>query len=294
MNPFFRYTKSQKRGVFFLILLIIGIQLAYYFYNFNDKDGFTPDNAETIDLQEHLDSLKLIADQPKKTVIYPFNPNYITDFKGYQLGMSTDEIDRLLEYRKSGKFVNSAVEFQEVTRISDSLLESISPYFKFPDWVSTKTAKKPEKTKKPVGKQPIATTAPITKKDLNTATAAQLKSISGIGDKLAERIIKYRKRLGGFSVDEQLFEVYYLDPDVANRTLEYFTVKDPPNIEKLNINKASFKEVLAIPYIDYDLTKKIFEYRDLVAEIQDLEELKQIEGFPLDKFDRIALYLEAE
>ena len=58
--------------------------------------------------------------------------------------------------------------------------------------------------------------------------------------------------------------------------------------------KHLFKEVLSIVYIDYELTKKIFEYRDEVAELQSLEELKQIDGFPLEKFDRIALYLEAK
>ena len=47
-------------------------------------------------------------------------------------------------------------------------------------------------------------------------------------------------------------------------------------------------------YIDYNLCKKIFELRDEIAELQSLEELKNIEGFPLDKFDRIILYLVAE
>lgn len=49
--------------------------------------------------------------------------------------MSVEQIDRLLAYRKQGKFANSPKEFQQVTGISDSLLNAISPYFKFPDWV---------------------------------------------------------------------------------------------------------------------------------------------------------------
>mgnify|MGYP000099997965 CR=1 FL=1 len=61
-----------------------------------------------------------------------------------------------------------------------------------------------------------------------------------------------------------------------------------PKIKKLNINRATFKQVLSIVYIDYELTKKILNYRDEVAEIQSLEELKKIDGFPLDKFNRIA------
>lgn len=39
--------------------------------------------------------------------------------------------------------------------------------------------------------------------DINTATAAQLESVNGIGPKKAEAIIEYRKKHGNFkSVDE--------------------------------------------------------------------------------------------
>jgi hypothetical protein len=48
--------------------------------------------------------------------------------------MSVQEIDRLLEYRKGNKYVKPK-EFQAVTQVSDSLLNVIAPYFKFPDWV---------------------------------------------------------------------------------------------------------------------------------------------------------------
>ena len=82
--------------------------------------------------------------------------------------------------------------------------------------------------------------------------------------------------------------------EAADKALEYFKVLSKPTIKKININIASFKEVLSIVYIDYELTKKIFNYRDEVAEIQSLEELKKIDGFPIEKFNRITLYLVAE
>jgi DNA uptake protein ComE-like DNA-binding protein len=67
-----------------------------------------------------------------------------------------------------------------------------------------------------------------------------------------------------------------------------------PKIQKQNVNTIEFKQLLKNPYIDYDLCKKIFNYRDEVAELQNISELKNIEGFPLDKYDRIVLYLVAE
>lgn len=59
--------------------------------------------------------------------------------------MSTQEIDRLLAFRKENKYVNSAEEFQQVTKVSDSLLKIISPFFKFPDWIQKKNNFKAEK-----------------------------------------------------------------------------------------------------------------------------------------------------
>jgi DNA uptake protein ComE-like DNA-binding protein len=232
-----------------------------------------------------LDSLKIIQEEKMESRIYPFNPNYITDFKGYQLGMSVDEIDNLINFRKTGRFVNSAAEFQKVTKVSDSLLEQISPYFKFPEWVS-----KSKSTTREVQEK----AEEIIIKDLNTATENSLKEINGIGEKLAKRIIAYRKLLGGFTFDDQLYEVYYLDKDVADRVLNNFKVIEKPIIDQVNINDATFKEVLHLPYIDYDLTKKILNHRDDINEFKTIEQLKKIDSFPLDKFDRIALYLTVE
>ena len=52
--------------------------------------------------------------------------------------------------------------------------------------------------------KPAATTAVI---NLNTATAAQLESIPGIGAKTAERIIEYRQKNGAFKKVEDLMNV---------------------------------------------------------------------------------------
>ena len=46
--------------------------------------------------------------------------------------------------------------------------------------------------------------------------------------------------------------------------------------------------------MDYELCKMIFNYKDEVAEIQDISELKKIKDFPLEKYNRLVLYLHAE
>ncbi|MCK0131041.1 helix-hairpin-helix domain-containing protein [Flavobacteriaceae bacterium F08102] len=292
----FWYTKSQRNGILFLALIILISQGVIIWFKFRPSKVLDTNSKIAQAIQVKIDSLKSQKSKRETTLkIYPFNPSFLTDEKGYKLGMTPDEIDRILAHRAQGKFINSAKEFQKISQISDSLLTAIQPYFKFPTWLTNQrehTTIKPQPKTAPriaeskVEKHVIA--------DLNTASVDALISVRGIGKKLADRIVKYRKKLGGFSVNDQLYEVYYLDREVADKVLTKFSVLSKPNIVKLNINTASFKEVLNIPYIDYALTKKIFAYRDEIAEYQSLVELKNIEGFPLDNFERIALYLSVK
>lgn len=283
LKSHFMYNKRQRNGIFFLLLVIISLQLVFFFADFSSEEVNTISLSKMADFEHEMDSLRLTELDKSIEKIQPFNPNYITDFKGYQMGMSVEEIDRLLTFRAEGGFVNSANQFQEVTKVNDSLLIAISPFFKFPNWAS-----------KERNSSKILQYSKPKIKDINLATLDDLKTINGIGEILATRIISYRTKLQGFSFNNQLFEVYNLDQEVANKVLLSFQVINPPTLQKININKATFKEVLAIVYIDYELTKKIFNYKNEVAEIQSIEELKKIEGFPLDKFDRIALYLQAK
>jgi competence protein ComEA len=58
--------------------------------------------------------------------------------------------------------------------------------------------------KAPAPKPTATTAAPV---NLNTATADQLATIPGVGPKMAERIIDYRQKNGGFKKIEDLMNV---------------------------------------------------------------------------------------
>ncbi len=280
----FWYNKSQRNGILILATLITLIQVFLYFID----ELFPPPNRvenleELREIERQLDSMQRQSSDATPFQIYPFNPNFINDYKGYILGMSTEEIDRLLAFRKQGRFLRSASEFQEVTGVNDSLLNKISVHFKFPEF---------EKQILPSATENKKDT--LQKKDLNKATVQDLQLVNGIGPVFAKRIVSYRRLLGGFSFEDQLYEVYHLPEETVENLLRHFQIQKPPHIEKLNINTASFKQILSLPYIDYELTKKIMDFRSEEKIITDLSDLKKIDSFPLDKYDRIAVYLLAE
>jgi len=284
----FRFNKQERSGIFFLLLIVIVLQCGYYYVKANPSQSETVFALNTKE-QTKIDSLK--NHQPEASVkIYPFNPNYLTDYKGYTLGLSTSQLDRLFAFRKKGKFVNSANEFQAVTKVSDSLLNEISPYFKFPEWVTQ------PKTKNIFAKTYSNTPKTNAQKtDLNTATSVQLQKVNGVGKTLSDRIIKYRKTFkGGFAADIELQEVYGLTPEVILKIKEQFTVKTPREISKLNINTASVDALVTIKYIDYEIAHNILEYRKLHEGFSSLNELSKVKDFPISKIEIIKLSLHIQ
>lgn len=280
------FNRSQRNGILFLIVLITSLLGVNYFVDFSEEEMFDVNSPEITRIQNQLDSLRINEIASRKPKKYPFNPNFITDFKGYTLGMSPEEINRLKQFRNKNQWVNSVKDFQKVTKISDSLLAEISPYFKFPEWVTNpKPKKKYDKNNGFVEKtfqQKI---------DLNLATEEELKKISGIGVSLSKRIITYREKLGGFSDDSQLYNVYGLNYQVVNRALNEFTVKTPKEIIKMNLNTISASDIATVPGISFELAKKIWEYRTLRGQITNFSELEKIDGMTQRKLRGIQLYL---
>ncbi|WP_340065308.1 ComEA family DNA-binding protein [Ascidiimonas aurantiaca] len=271
------FRKRERNGIFFLLVFIFsGYFMVYITRGFREGPfvrTFTNISSDTILISETIPS--------KKNRAYQFNPNFISDEKGYELGISVEALDRFFQFREKGLFVNSPEEFQRITGITDSLLAALRPVFRFPV------------RSRPVSFQNLnyRNLAKKEKADLNTVDTTMLSSVYGVGSRLANRIVKYRTFLGGFSDDSQLTEVYGLKEEVVQRLLEKFTVRSLPEIKKININIATLRQLKGIPYLNAQSAKMILKYRSQTGEIRDIDELTKIQGFPAEKIKRIKVYL---
>ena len=281
----FVFNRSQRNGIFLLLLLIIALQVGYFFIDFSSEATVSLEQKERIAaFQKQIDSLKKQNSLKDSTKVFPFNPNYITDYKGYTLGMSVEQIDRLHAYRATDQWVNTAEEFQRVTGVSDSMLKKMAPLFTFPEWAKS-SQERTATTRK--------NSLPSEKLDINHATPEELQEINGVGVVLSQRIVNYRESIGGFNHEIQLNDVYGLSPEVVERISSRFTVVEPV-VKKQDVNSISVISLSELPYFNYELARKVVSYRDSNGKIRSFEDLADIKGFPRDKIARIKLYLSID
>jgi competence protein ComEA len=97
--------------------------------------------------------------------------------------------------------------------------------------------------------------------DINQVAEGMLAKLPAIKPALAQRIIKYRDRLGGFVNKKQYQEVYGLQGQ-ALASLEQFTYIVADFIPRqIDINNADFKTLLKHPYLSYEVVQQLVRLR---------------------------------
>jgi DNA uptake protein ComE-like DNA-binding protein len=289
-----KFSKGHYFGIAILLFLIGMLQFSFFWFNDQALDNVTNLSTEEKNwlLQQNgIDSLKEV-NQENSTKIYPFNPNFISDYKGYKLGMTLDQIDKLHNLRKQNKYVNSKAEFQKLTGVSNEWMNKYALYFKFPDWVTNKSPNKYSSNFENKYQKFEKKETKIIVQDINIANQVELEKVYMIGEKLALKIIAEREKFGSFANMEQLSFIWGISPDAIEDLNKRFEIKSLENLKKIKINELPIKELQQFPYFNYTIAKNIVTYRSMNGEIKNIEDLTNVKQFPVEKLKIIAVYLE--
>ena len=108
---------------------------------------------------------------------------------------------------------------------------------------------------------------------------------------LALRTIKYRDRIGGFADVSQLAEVYGINRDLVERLAPQLSA-DSSLIRKIPVNTASYRDLIAHPYLNDQQVRGIMNYIRLQKRVKNLDELVQNNILKSEDAERIRPYLE--
>lgn len=297
-KDFFYFSKKERRGIVFLlgmIVTIIGIWLVSpYLIEESDKDT----NQESFEeMERFLAGIKIIEQQrnasfkkkevvKRKVVLAPFEPNLADSIEFLQLGLPSFIAHNIIRYRQAGGKFATAEAFSRIYGITEEQFHTLEPYI----YISESFQKKPDtlryaKVEKrdtlAFYKYPEGTLV-----DLNRADTTELKKIPGIGIGIAQAIVAYRDRLGGFYDVAQLQELKWVTSDIQR----WFKVENCP-IHRINANKASLDRLRAHPYINYYQARVIVEFRRKKDKLKSLSQLSLYEEFAEKDLERLSHYL---
>jgi DNA uptake protein ComE-like DNA-binding protein len=207
-----------------------------------------------------------------RPVYFNFDPNGLSESNWLKLGLSHKQIQVIRNYElKGGKFFRKE-DLKKIYSISEKQYSMLEPFIKIGN-IDVLSGKMTVKTNYKSTGIPKNTLRPII--ELNVADSLELESIRGIGPAFASRIIKFRRRIGGFYRKEQLLEIYGMD------SLKYDQLKDQIQVNaglitRININTFTFEEIRHHPYLNYKQMNAIIQYRAQHGSYKSVDDLRKI------------------
>jgi len=274
----FVYSPRQRNGIVFFMCLIISIRLFFELF----RKEIPIEHPAPIYLRQFIlsheydsinESTRLIS--AFRWRLKPFNLNFLNDYRAYRLGLTVDQVDKFYQFKAEGGYCYDLDCFKKVLVLEDSVLERIQTFLIIPNSFPHESSSNES--------------IPIF--DINKVTEQQLKSIKYIGNFRARKIIEYRSYLGGFSTLCQLNEIEQLDSLSQVALRSQLKLDSLPKIGLLDINTASFKDLVNLPYLDYETVKEILIFRQLNGGFKKMDELQKIPNLDSIRIKRITLYL---
>jgi DNA uptake protein ComE-like DNA-binding protein len=189
---------------------------------------------------------------------FSFDPNTVSHEQLRQLGLNEKTATTFIKFRNKGFRFRKKEDLKNIYGIYDQLFSALAPYVIIKETVGEKPGQAEKNVTPP--KSEVHAFVEHGKLDLNSADSAALCGLPGIGPAFSRRIVKYRNALGGFINTEQLKEVFGFTPELYEQVKNKVTA-EPSAIRKLDLNKDDFKTINRHPYLSYEITKIIFDWR---------------------------------
>jgi competence ComEA-like helix-hairpin-helix protein len=309
LNDYFNFTKKERRGIIYMIsILLVLIFLPFLFPYFSKEESIDTSKFEKEIAQLKIDSSSnktysksqnqyqndfssgdKYASMSKGELFY-FDPNTASVNDWIRLGIREKTANTIQKYvSKGGKFYK-AEDLKKIWGLSESDANRLIPY------VSIKNIEKNYShfDEKQISQKAIyPSKKSLEKIDINLADSNAFIALSGIGSKLANRIISFREKLGGFYSIDQIGETYLL-PDSTFQKIKPQLIVNSKAIKKVNINSASVDEMKSHPYIRYYIANAIFQYRKQHGNFQSVEEIKKIMTVTDEIYNKAFPYLTTD
>ena len=307
VSDYFTFTKKERRGTIVLLLLILFFVSLPFLYPLFIKSKtadasalkkeiatlkikqqdtvrqFTQRNFDEDNYQNYYQPSEKNYAKNFKGELFYFDPNTATAADWQRLGLRDKTIATIQNYLSKGGHFYKPEDIGKIWGLHTDEVQRLIPYVQIaakennypPKNYETKIYEKSERSYAVV--------------DVNTADTSALIALPGIGSKLAQRIINFRDKLGGFYKTEQVAETFGL-PDSTFIKIKPRLVLNNAAVKQFNINTATVDEMKAHPYIRYNIANAIVQYRSQHGNFLSVADIKKIMMITDEVYGKVAPY----
>jgi len=132
---FFHYSKSERKGTLFLLLLLCSMIIIYSIINFWPVANSEKNSPYTIEFQEFNEALSIATNELaiEADTLFLFNPNSIGEKEWQLLGFSEKQAQSIEKYKAKGAAFKCKVDLKKLFVVDEEKYSELKPYIDLPD-----------------------------------------------------------------------------------------------------------------------------------------------------------------
>ncbi len=297
-NKYLSFNKKERKGIVVFISLIFSSFLFTYlspllvnkspsdFSSFNTEiNAFLSDSLASFD--ENTDKLYVNKNSiTHNHKLFTFDPNKASSEELYSLGLNPKTILNIKKYLKRGGVFKNKNDFKKIYGLSKTDFLLLEPYISI-----NQSTYQFRNTKFIYDTCFISKSHPANEIRINSVGLFYLLKFDGMDTILAFNILKYRKALGGYYCNDQLSEVNGMKKEFFNR-LKDMLIINQDSIKKINLNQCSINDLNKHPYLSYNQSNSIINFRIKHGDFKTLSDIKKCDLIDDKTFEKIHPYLD--
>lgn len=307
IKDYFNFSKKERTAVLLLLTAIILVVLLPYIWLRNQRATISPEEVATLKKQvaqltydspdagydnrqaedNYARPVSYSLSSTSKSPLFYFDPNQLSVDQWKRLGLRDKTIATIQNYLSKGGKFRKAEDLARVYGLHKNEYERLAPYIQIQPGTAEYNRTAPQASLSfPVKNH----SRPLVVLNINTADTSAFISLPGIGSKLANRIVTFREKLGGFYSVEQVKEIYGLADSVFQKIKPALQCI-PFSVRTINVNTDDVNTLKQHPYIKWPLANAIIQYRQQHGAYQSTDELLEITILTPEIFEKLRPYL---
>lgn len=294
-KSFIYFNKNERWGLTIWSLTIL--LLCYGLTDFSLFEGYHQDKSveryvEILDSLSRADKLE----KRRQFAFQAFNPNEVNAAELEAMGINEQLSSTWVRFRKSIGGFRSMEDIEKIYGLDSNLLDTLKPFIQFAKDIREVQSKVDKQHAHSAGNslsspksksnaKPIEESKYSGQLDINKCSHKQLKQV-GFSDRIAWRIINYRKKVSPFYKYEELYQIYDIDSQLVKRLRPKLSI-DKSQLPLVDINAADAATLKSLPGIGDVYSKRILEFRGKIGSFTQIDQLLDIYGIDKELLAKI-------